>query len=183
MTATVTTLFHEFPLVFTIRVGISLLLITASFFIAIKLCRQGKINNTQRNIMMCLAVYIVLMFYFTVLGRYSWSVYRYDFDVAGAYGRLFQNFSGEELKQFLINLLMIVPISFFTPVLINKHKYINTILFCIVLTLTIEFLQFFTCTGTFETVDIINNIIGAVLGIAACAAVRKIYKQVREKDE
>ena len=173
MTATITTLFHEFPLVFAIRVGISLLLITVSFFIAIKLCRQGKINNTQRNIMMCLAVYIVLMLYFTVLGRYSWSVYRYDFDAVGAYKCLLYSGDFNDTFQFLINVLMIIPVGFLAPALFKKHKYLNTSICCAVLILTIEFLQFFTRTGTFETVDIINNIIGAVLGIAACAAVRK----------
>ena len=182
MTATISTLFHEFPLVFAIRVGISIFMISASFFIAIKLCRQGKINNTQRNIMMFLSVYIVLMLYLTVLGRYSWSVYRYDFDVLGAYRRLIYNRSFNDVFQFLINALMTVPVGFLTPALFKKHKYLNTIICCAVLILAIEFLQFFTRTGTFETVDIINNIIGAVLGIAACAAVRKIYKQVREKE-
>ena len=184
MTATVATLYHEFPLVFVLRLGISLLILLAFCGIAFMLYKRQKLNKLQFIVSIMLSAYVVLMLYFTVIGRYSWNIYRYDFDALAAYKRLFLTFDKQEIRQFLINVFMIVPIGSLTPLIISKkHKYILTLICCIALTLTIEFLQFFTRCGTFEVSDLINNMIGAVLGVMAYIIGRKIYNRVRKNYE
>ena len=65
----------------------------------------------------------------------------------------------------LVNLILLAPMGFFVPMLFKeKIKNIKQFLLLIlIITLSIEILQFLTLSGTFDIDDIILNTIGAVI--------------------
>ena len=70
------------------------------------------------------------------------------------------------LRQLLINFVMLMPVGFLLPVVIKaKHKYLITMALSLLLTVFIETMQLITKCGSFEVDDIINNFVGAVLGM------------------
>lgn len=64
----------------------------------------------------------------------------------------------------VVNLILLVPMGFFVPILFkDKIKNLKQfIILILIITLSIETLQFFTFSGTFDIDDIILNTIGAV---------------------
>ena len=65
----------------------------------------------------------------------------------------------------VVNLVLLAPMGFFVPMLF-KEKIKNTkqfLLLILGITVSIEVLQFFTFSGTFDVDDIILNTIGAII--------------------
>lgn len=76
-----------------------------------------------------------------------------------------------------MNIAMLVPVGFMLPMVFNsKGKYLKAIVVSILLIIVIEFLQMLTKTGSCEVDDIINNLLGALLGMALYHMVRRIIK-------
>ena len=83
-------------------------------------------------------------------------------------------------KNNLINLTMLMPVAFlFAELRRNKRRRaLPALAVAAGFSIFIECLQYVSRTGTFETDDIFNNFIGAVLGVLvwkAWDAVRKVY--------
>ena len=175
MTATVMTLFNEFPFIFVLRVGISAVLLFTLVSLGLVLYKHSIINKIQRNSIILLSSYTVALLYFTVFGRYSQSYYRYEIDVFASYRKLFENFDTYVFKQIILNLLMLIPIGFLLCVIIkSKFKYLCAMVMSLLLTTVVEVLQFVSRCGTFEVDDLINNMIGAVIGIAIYAVLKSL---------
>ncbi len=175
MTATVMTLFNEFPFIFVLRVGISAVLLFTLVSLGLVLYKHGTINKIQRNSIMLLSSYTVALLYFTVFGRYSQSYYRYEIDVFASYRKLFENFDTYVFKQIILNLLMLIPIGFLLCLIINsRFKCLWALVISFILTVLVEALQFVSRCGTFEVDDLINNMIGAVIGIAIYAVLKSL---------
>lgn len=64
-------------------------------------------------------------------------------------------------KSDIMNIFILIPIGFFLPVL-NK-KIISTALTGLFCTISIEILQYITCTGFFDINDIIMNETGVII--------------------
>ena len=178
MTATVMTLFNEFPFIFVLRVGISAVLLFTLVSLGLVLYKHSIINKIQRNSIILLSSYTVALLYFTVFGRYSQSYYRYEIDVFASYRKLFENFDTYVFKQIILNLLMLIPVGFLLCVIIkSKFKYLWAMVISFILTVLVEVLQFVSRCGTFEVDDLINNMIGAVIGIAIYAVLKSLNKK------
>ena len=143
MVATIRTLPNEFPEIFVNRIIISGIAFAVFCAVSIFLYKKHKFNKLQCGVAILLSLYIVVLLYFTVVGRYS-----------------------QVLRQLLINFVMLMPVGFLLPVVIKaKHKYLITMALSLLLTVFIETMQLITKCGSFEVDDIINNFIGAVLGM------------------
>ena len=71
---------------------------------------------------------------------------------------------------------MMIPFGFLLPVLMkNKHKYLLTILLALLLILFIEIMQMVMQCGTFEVDDVVNNLLGAVIGLLLYKTISTIY--------
>ena len=85
------------------------------------------------------------------------------------------------LVNVVVNLVLLMPMGFFVPMLF-KEKIKNTKQFLLLIlgtTLSIEILQFFTFSGTFDVDDIILNTIGAI--IVYLLMKNKIIKTIMNK--
>ena len=177
MVATIRTLPHYFPQIFVNRIIISVIAFAVFCAVSIFLYKKHKFNKVQCGAAILLSLYIVVLLYFTVVGRYSHEEYEYQINFFTSYRWFFQ-YNGEQvLRQLLINFVMLMPVGFLLPVVIkSKHKYLITMALSLLLTVFIETMQLITKCGSFEVDDIINNFIGAVLGMLIYALCSKLLK-------
>ena len=182
MLATIRTLPHYFPEIFVNRIIISVIAFAVFCAVSIFLYKKHKVNKLQCSAAILLSLYIVVLLYFTVTGRYSHEEYEYKINFFTSYRWFFQ-YNGEQvLRQLLINLVMLMPVGFLLPVVINaKHKYLITMALSLLLTVFIETMQLITKCGSFEIDDIINNFVGAVLGMLLYVLCIKLIKQNTNK--
>ena len=186
MVATIRTLPHYFPEIFVSRIIISVIAFALFCAVSLFLYKRQKFNKIQCFAAILLSLYIVVLLYFTVVGRYSHEEYSYEINFFNSY-RWFFKYNGEQvLRQLLINLFMLVPVGFLLPIIIKaKHKYLITMTLSLLLTTFIETMQLLIKCGSFEIDDIINNFIGAVLGMVLYALCSKLinYKKISKVDE
>ena len=177
MVATIRTLPNEFPEIFVNRIIISAIAFAVFCAVSIFLYKRQKFNKMQCAAAILLSLYIVVLLYFTVTGRYSHEEYEYKINFFTSYRWFFQ-YNGEQvLRQLLINFVMLMPVGFLLPIVIKaKHKYLITMALSLLLTVFIETMQLITKCGSFEVDDIINNFIGAVLGMLIYALCSKLLK-------
>ena len=182
MYATIRTLPHYFPEIFVNRIIISVIAFAMFCAVSIFLYKRHKFNKAQCFAAILLSLYIVVLMYFTVVGRYSHEEYEYKINFFTSYRWFFQ-YNGEQvLRQLLINFVMLMPVGFLLPVVINaKHKYLITMALSLLLTVFIETMQLITKCGSFEIDDIINNFVGAVLGMLLYVLCSKLIKPKTNK--
>lgn len=165
MTVTIRTLPHYFPAIFAQRVVLSLIALAMMCALAVMLYRQKRFTKSQLAVACGLALYVNLLYYFTVLGRYSSDDYQQEIYLIYSYQQLFEHFDWTNFIQILINLAMLAPVGFFLPMLLQERKVFWTLLTALFLTCSIEFLQMVMQCGTLELDDVVNNLAGAVLGL------------------
>ena len=177
MVVTIRTLPHYFPEIFVNRIIISAIAFALFCAVSIFLYKKHKFNKLQCGAAILLSLYIVVLLYFTVVGRYSHEEYEYKINFFTSYRWFFQ-YNGEQvLRQLLINFVMLMPVGFLLPIVIKaKHKYLITMALSLLLTVFIETMQLITKCGSFEIDDIINNFIGAVIGMLIYALCSKFKK-------
>ena len=181
MLATIRTLPHYFPEIFVNRIIISVLAFALFCVISIFLYKRQKFNKMQCAAAILLSLYIVVLLYFTVTGRYSHEEYEYEIQFFTSYRWFFRHNEEQMLRQLLINLVMLMPVGFLLPIIINvKHKYLVTMALSLLLTVFIETMQLIMKCGEFEIDDIINNFVGAVMGMLIYMLLNRII-QKREK--
>ena len=182
MVVTIRTLPHYFPEIFVNRIIISVIAFAVFCAVSIFLYKRQKFNKMQCAAAILLSLYIVVLLYFTVVGRYSHEEYEYKINFFTSYRWFFQ-YNGEQvLRQLLINFVMLMPVGFLLPVVIKaKHKYLITMALSLLLTVFIETMQLITKCGSFEVDDIINNFIGAVLGMLLYVLCSKLIKPKTNK--
>ena len=178
MTATVRTLPQYFPEIFVNRIILSVIAFAVFCNVTFILHKRRRFDRTQCVAAILLSLYIVVLLYFTVIGRYSHEEYDYQIHIFYSYRFLLEQFDFQSIRQFVINLFMLVPVGFLLLVIIKeKGKYVIALVLCILLTVFIESMQLWMKCGSFEVDDIINNMIGAVIGILIYALIHWITHQ------
>ena len=182
MLVTIRTLPNEFPEIFVNRIIISGIAFAVFCAVSIFLYKKHKFNKLQCGAAILLSLYIVVLLYFTVTGRYSHEEYGYEIQFFTSYRWFFEHNGEQVLRQLLINFVMLMPVGFLLPVVIKaKYKYLITMALSLLLTVFIETMQLITKCGSFEIDDIINNFVGAVLGMLLYVLCIKLIKQNTNK--
>ena len=178
MTATIKTLPHYFPDLFVNRIIISVIAFVVFCIVTVILYKCCKFNKAQSIAAILLSLYIVVLLYYTVVGRYSHEDYDYQIHFFYSYRFLLERFDFQNVRQLVINLLMLIPVGFLLSVIIKgKGKYAIALVLCLLLTVFIESMQLLMKCGTFEIDDIINNMMGAVIGTLIYALIHWITNQ------
>ena len=68
------------------------------------------------------------------------------------------------------NVALFLPCGFFLPMLFSGRKYLKTLLFCALLSLSVELLQLFLPSRCCDIDDFFLNMLGAVVGVLLGAA-------------
>ena len=167
-------LYHYYPEAFWVHVALTALLFAVGVTLIVSFYKKGKINKHCMGWGITLWVYTVFLLFITVIGRYSFDDFRARLIPFESYREYLATGSLSELRGIIGNVLMFIPFSFlcaqFISNLYDKNsKRIKTIFLTfgvsLLLTVTIELLQYLTRTGTFELDDLMHNVIGALLGI------------------
>ena len=178
MFVTIKTLPEYFPEIFVNRIIISVIVFAVFCIVTVILYKCRRFDKAQCIAAILLSMYIVTMLYFTVVGRYSHGEYANQIYFFYSYRFLLEKFDYQSIRQVVINLVMLVPVGFLLSVIIKgKGKYVIVLVLCLLLTVFIESMQLLTKCGSFEVDDIINNMIGAVIGMLIYALIHWITHQ------
>ena len=122
-----------------------------------------------------LVAWIVLILMLTIICR-STNPYRvYNFNLIRTYQRIL-NGSDRTFKDVGYNMLMLLPMGLFLPIIWDKVKYWHVLMICGGFSFCIETTQFISCRGSFELGDIVHNTMGALIGYWICMIAKKIIK-------
>ena len=148
------------------------LLLVLSIMAIIIFSRKGVLRFQLRRLLKVMYLeYLVLLFCSTVFFR----------DVAPPVGIKFILFKGyftgslSLLKDALLNIAIFVPIGFCTSVFLRYSKWLKTLLLSASLSCTIELSQFLLSKGCCDTNDVMNNIIGGMIGYC----IYRLWRMVR----
>ena len=178
MTITIKTLPEYFPEIFVNRIIISAIAFAVFCIVTVILYKRHCFDRAQCVAAIMLSMYVVVLLYFTVIGRYSHDEYDYQIYFFYSYRFLLQHFDFQSIRQVVINLVMLIPGGFLLSVIIKvKGKYVIVLVLCLLLTVFIESMQLLTKCGSFEVDDIINNMIGAVIGMLIYTLIHWITHQ------
>ncbi len=171
-------LFRYFPEEVPGRILLTLLLLSAGIVTAVILYKKGRIAKGERNLFVLLWVYTLCVLFITVIGRFIHEDFRAQPIPLSSYRSYLMTSNIRELWGIILNVLMFVPLSFLTAQLLREHRPVRFALLCsILLTLTIEALQYVTRTGTFEVDDLIHNTLGALIGIGIWLLFRRLKRR------
>lgn len=72
---------------------------------------------------------------------------------------------GDFIRQVGLNVIMTIPFGFLFPLTKKENqKFLKTVLYCFLLSLTIELLQPFTFSRSSDITDLITNVTGGIIG-------------------
>lgn len=78
---------------------------------------------------------------------------------------------------FYVNILLFIPLGFYTIILFERRSFIIGFIFSSFLILSFEIIQLFTVIGFFSFLDIISNILGFILGYIIFIYLKRIIKE------
>lgn len=119
-------------------------------------------------------IYVAFVLYETVLSRKN-KITEVKLELGWSYRSLLQGNRGM-LSQIYLNIMLFVPIGIFSEMIFqNKRKgsRLFSILFGLILSISVEFLQLTLHCGTFELDDMLNNTIGTIVGILIAGLLKK----------
>jgi len=142
--------------------------------------KQKRNKKTIKIILaILLVVYIGFVFNSTLFGREASENLTYNLELFWSYKVVIETGSAKMLKQIIGNYLMLIPLGFILPYLLEdkvgmKKAMVITIVVGIVTTCCIEVLQLVLKRGLFEWDDIVGNMTGTVVGCVGYRVVRSI---------
>ena len=84
---------------------------------------------------------------------------------------------GVAFVNILGNIIPFIPMGFLIPIAFrSQRKIIQTMFTCLLLIVSIEFIQFYSYLGSFDIDDIILNIFSCLLGFLLFKVCKRVYK-------
>ncbi len=166
-------------------VAVVIVIIVSSFYLYIHkhILKKDSLNKRQSIKYILLAIYLIIVFIATLLSRESAS-YEVSFQLFSSYRYAWNNFSISEWRYIILNILMFVPIGFLVPLVsVKMRSFYKTTLFSLFFTLLIETSQLMSHRGIFETDDILNNIIGGMIGYGLFTLFHYFYSHIIKTDK
>ena len=172
-------LYHYFPEIAWIRTLLTAILLFGGIGGILLLHKKGKIVKRSPGWWLALWVYTVFILYITVIGRYSFEDFRARPIPFESYREVASGSMGE-LKGIILNVILFIPFGFLSALCFrDKRPVLMALCFGIILTVSVEVLQYLTRTGTFETDDMMHNVIGTLLGMAVWLIINKLILKKR----
>ncbi len=78
--------------------------------------------------------------------------------------RFTSNFHGTTNSEFIVNILLFIPLGLSIPFLFEKRPYLSAVLCGFTVSLAFEISQLINCIGGFTYIDVYCNTFGAILG-------------------
>lgn len=126
--------------------------------------KRNEISKQKAVLVWLLTNYSILLLFFTVLGRRSLDYYRYNFEFCYSYKEVFLLKDYALASQIIVNILMFIPVGLICGIIKKQHTILKSLLYGILMSVTIEVLQLVLRCGYFEFDDLLSNIIGTLIG-------------------
>lgn len=126
--------------------------------------------------------YCYALLFFTLLGRRSKGVLRYDLQLFHSYAVALEQQDMRLFLEILANIVVFIPVGALAAYLAEDKKWICGIGKGLALSLFIEGMQFLLRNGLFELDDIMNNVLGTLLGCMISLWVLPGIMQCRKQD-
>lgn len=155
-------------------------IIFAALFYLLQVKGHGKQIKSRVASILCwgiLSLNCSFIYIMTLSRRRIGETYRIDLKPFDSYYVAFTEGNMEILLQILMNIAMYIPLGFLLPCcfrLFEKYRYVILVAFCG--SLAIELIQLIFKLGLFEVDDVINNTLGAVIGIGLFIIFRRIKR-------
>lgn len=166
----------------SLRILIPLILILCAVAIFLKRLQKDQSANAEKKLpiklftAVLLGIYLLIYIHLTFTYRHPTKSPHINLTPLWSYKKAFQlnPFKINRLglaRQILMNILLTVPAGLLLPILLfgTKHHYLLAETIVILLSVLTEILQYFTCLGLCEIDDIINNLLGCILGVGILA--------------
>jgi len=106
--------------------------------------------------------------------------FRYDLSPAGRelnlipFTGLFSNFGAFHLSEVLQNIAIFIPFGIYISILTRGLSFGKKILPIIATTVSFEVIQFISGTGRADITDVVDNVLGGVIGLVIYAAASRV---------
>lgn len=150
---------------------IILVVFCAGTIMLIGLC--GLKKGGRYSLMLLLAEYIFLLLCTTFFFRNVLKICEYHFMPLWSYHSANPN-AITILPEHVMNVILFIPVGFVVSVLASKNVLIKSVCAGLLLSCTIEVLQFLFKRGTCEIDDIMNNTLGCFIGACVIYITRKV---------
>lgn len=107
-----------------------------------------------------LAAYVVVLLYLTVLSREPDKVNIVYLDLFWGYD------DPQHFKEKLLNIAIFIPVGLLAGFLFKRHRVLLALLIGLMVSLAIECSQLAWSRGEFDVDDLLNNTLGAMIGVA-----------------
>lgn len=178
MLSPIITLFKHFPL----RAYTTVLIMLFISWYAYKRIRcyvdNGNVSARRGVLLWVLINDIILLLFFTVLGRRSLDYYRYNFEAGYSYRDVFLAGDPSLAFQIAVNIAAFVPVGALGSLTAKRRGFLKGLLLGAGLSLCIESLQLALRCGTAEIDDLISNSLGTLFGCliaGICCLLRRFY--------
>ena len=144
-------------------------IIFATLFYLLQVKGYGKQFKSRVASILCwgiLSLNCSFVYIMTLSGRSIGKTHMFELKPFSSYYVVFAEGNMEILLQILMNIAMYIPLGFLLPCcfrLFDKYRYVILVTFCG--SLVIELIQLVLRLGLFEVDDVINNTLGAVIGM------------------
>lgn len=153
---------------------------TLFLFLQKKNCVKQHMNSITTLICGCLlSLSCSFIFVMTLFRRSIGAEFDFRAKPFESYYIAFAEGDIEVLLQIIINIAMFIPIGFLLPCcfkLYEKYRYV--LITAVIASVSIELLQLIFKMGLFETDDVINNVLGAMVGLGIYVVVKKVKNHV-----
>ena len=123
-----------------------------------------------------LCIYFFLLLRFAVINRAASLIYSIFLEPFWSYKEIILKGNTSLIPEVIGNILMFVPIGFFTSVIFKNKKLLFSVIIGLLCSLTIELCQLIFQKGSFELDDLFHNTLGAAIGYLSFSLLKILVK-------
>lgn len=172
MLSPIKTMFLHFPLRAYSTVAVLIAVCVLAFLRIREECRRERLDKRRGAALWLLIFYVLLLLFFTVLGRRTLDYYRYNFHAGYSYRQVLLEGDLSLAPQITVNIAMFLPVGFLAALAAKRHGFLKGLFFGVMLTFSIELLQLLLRNGTCEIDDLISNTLGTLAGCVIAIPLR-----------
>ena len=144
------------------------------FLIWLRVRRKEKITAAFGTMLAALLLYLVFAFIITTLARVPGSSRRLNLELFHTYREALEG-GRPELRVTLYNLILLSPLGFLTPLILEYRCGWRDILFLsFLISMSIEATQYLFRLGLMEADDLFHNCLGALIGYGMALFIKRI---------
>ena len=135
-----------------------------------------KTRKAQKISLLLLAEWVTLIYCSSIVFRAPREVSSINFLPLWSYFDYAENSYLKEMAAVnFLNVVLFVPVGFLLKLGIQNTTWKHVLMAGLILSATIEILQFLLCKGLCEIDDLIHNVLGCMLGYLLCYMILKRY--------